>query len=1281
MPTKEQYAEELMKETGLVSDDDAGYVEDEISDDDAGVVGLPDESGSATSTIDTTPTKKVAKIRGGVTAPVESAQMAIGVAKGLAKGVADRIVRGDRKVEESRKRIAKNRESRLPDSATQLPSQFLQNVISDAEELTAGIGTLFYNSVAGFPVEEGKDLYEVGEELGTAIVPELEAGVTEAVTNPLETIVSAPVSSALTLVPGSKAATQLAKGVGVVKGAEKIAALTANKFPKLAAFAAKDVQLPAALSNLTNGLKKVTGLTDENRAKIGRFLTDPDISSNPTAVVLLDEIRTAIPQIEGAVDNFKNIVTQLDKERKLLRGADEVDDVIESTSVPVVGVKSVPVAEAMLQNSPNLAKALKKELVAPVVEEVKSLSGVGQTSTLVEYSPQLENAIKTFDSDISKYTDDINTLPIANDILASNLDNAVSALTTDKFKGQLGAIAKELNIDPNELANTLKSIGPISKLDINTVPEVYKEAIDKILNDVVTNREFRKEALMNVSDAIAGKQTQDTITKIVENSFLERSGFSTIDEAKNADMQTFATQLLKSDEVPAYIPLSTEKFNELRTMVSGISGGIESSGDKVINKLVDYVQQFPEEALAFLDSPDRTKKNAFLKQQLDEMVKVETPSFNGYVNPSVAGYFANETMVSEWPTVQYILNTLPKKIAVPLNFKSAVNNFVGNQILTSLYDGPLISFSPSNVVGLAQKYLGAQVKKRGILSSNVDDEFMEVAKKVGLFNNSQVFKEIQFADNLSKGIAGVPGLAKDAIDKATELIGNAPVIGPTTLQKFGDEMYKIPVALSEYKVTKGVIDSLKVDEYAQFALSPTVTAKIVKVEDGYQMSKLVNGKQVGQPTVLSNEDINTIIARHAKKTADDLYFDYGRVPGVVKQARSNVVIGAGSPFFTYAWKALDVPGVKRGIFSNIIASPNAVSTNSLMGNAILSASNARRAASRSSMLMWAAANDRIGGQPAEVERLFKYDMTNPVSPIIKETLDPYNYYVAAPNVIGTFADSAKVLGLLDTAIINILDMAGKDGRSKTAFTEKVNSLIDDMKWADSQMKRLQSIRNPTEDELAELADATLIKNKSEHELLTYRVANDIIKRKESIPLLMNLVGISGSMFFDEYVKMQESEKAGQVYDISDGLSNVFLPSWLKAAMLTQNQQKQYQLKFGSADKKTNEALLEDATRFWMRQLFGIGYRTVSTRKSYEKYVNSFEKELVARLEKWKAKKSVELMKRANRLYPDAETLKKLKELKETDKRLKKALQNFLRDERKRYLELSREKNKKFRRVP
>jgi len=130
-----------------------------------------------------------------------------------------------------------------------------------------------------------------------------------------------------------------------------------------------------------------------------------------------------------------------------------------------------------------------------------------------------------------------------------------------------------------------------------------------------------------------------------------------------------------------------------------------------------------------------------------------------------------------------------------------------------------------------------------------------------------------------------------------------------SVYRSGDNIPKLHDAERTYHYIDNALDRMEIGNYAEMDLGKGRKARFEKTGDG---TFKVGNKTYKRGT----RQYADLVARGAVKPALDWAFDYGDLPIYQKKLRGIAIVGAGSPFFSWSWKAMDLPG-KKGLMGHL----------------------------------------------------------------------------------------------------------------------------------------------------------------------------------------------------------------------------------------------------------------------------------------------------------------------------------------------------------------------------
>ena len=204
--------------------------------------------------------------------------------------------------------------------------------------------------------------------------------------------------------------------------------------------------------------------------------------------------------------------------------------------------------------------------------------------------------------------------------------------------------------------------------------------------------------------------------------------------------------------------------------------------------------------------------------------------------------------------------------------------------------------------------VGVQFMRRGSIIDPV--RFLAEALKLWLdFRKNKIKnpKELTMMEAIEK--TGV--LDTDLIDAEVGVASGIPGTKPVNklleygYKYWGDGALKLEETVTNYKTLHKHYETLRNGDTIVLETSPRQKVVLVKQ----------NGKMYvrGSNKPLNETQLAELSAQAAKEPALNVFFDYGDVPIALQFLKAAPILGVASPFFTWAWKALDIPFLKKGL--------------------------------------------------------------------------------------------------------------------------------------------------------------------------------------------------------------------------------------------------------------------------------------------------------------------------------------------------------------------------------
>lgn len=245
------------------------------------------------------------------------------------------------------------------------------------------------------------------------------------------------------------------------------------------------------------------------------------------------------------------------------------------------------------------------------------------------------------------------------------------------------------------------------------------------------------------------------------------------------------------------------------------------------------------------------------------------------------------------------------------NPASAINNFAANMTLAVIRRG----VDPFSYTARAAYQYWQYGRFRDGLSYNAKYErAFKAIEQTGLLDTDAVKQDIGMGRGIDFGMLPFK-LANEKM---------------TALYRFGDNFFKLEEAVHNFDTLDRYTKALRPGQEMEVQVTPRASITITKTADGYQLRNTTGQGQATAPAmdVQAGPILDSVLAKAGGKKALDLMFDYSDTSNFVKWLKQAPVVGMASPFFTWTWKATDVPGFKKGLGYEMMAQPLSVKTTS-----------------------------------------------------------------------------------------------------------------------------------------------------------------------------------------------------------------------------------------------------------------------------------------------------------------------------------------------------------------
>lgn len=449
----------------------------------------------------------------------------------------------------------------------------------------------------------------------------------------------------------------------------------------------------------------------------------------------------------------------------------------------------------------------------------------------------------------------------------------------------------------------------------------------KVIDIVDSSPKLRKHIYAELISEAAGDIAQDTRLNVISESLKENMPMA-LTEAEWID-NALERAIISGEELAPMIQdnphhLATRMIDNLdgyaRIIARSDDPRMLAQAKKQIRDLAHKIRSYkrvPEEITEAFGIQDHIRQNKPL--QPPETKAGKAPAKLAYEVFAPAGVI--DTLKWELASKNAVQNatgfwqTLNRQIKANLtarNIASAINNLKANFVYQTFRRGtPLLT---SNLTDIMRKYHGYRTGKAlgGEMQyklSPYERKFFEAGERSGMLDTTMLDAEI-----------GIVGKEKSA------LIGKLAKGTTRKLEKFyraGDNIFKLEEAKHNFDKLTKAMDKLEEGDFISFEVKPGQNVKLYKRGGNFDL----DGK------ILSPSQLDDVVFSASSLPAQRIFFDYTNVPNAVKWVRASKALGITSPFFTWFWKAIDIPGVKRGLLREALTDGVTYATNNKKINA------------------------------------------------------------------------------------------------------------------------------------------------------------------------------------------------------------------------------------------------------------------------------------------------------------------------------------------------------------
>jgi len=461
---------------------------------------------------------------------------------------------------------------------------------------------------------------------------------------------------------------------------------------------------------------------------------------------------------------------------------------------------------------------------------------------------------------------------------------------------------------------------------------------------------------------------------------------SVLDRARNMDVSDINKVLENTDAVAREVGDSAIKRamdEELQIGDYVVNGGVWLPESKIMamsgtadDVAASLIKNQGERGRLFVERIGIENANSAVRKymNLEEGAEVAVPK---YVNDAFAVKQMLDGMSSALARTAFgyvqSAGAWVKRALTTRNPLTFANNFGSNVFLRAMVTGELSPSGLQSSLSDLKKYL-SDPKSLDKTTSEILQTMRE-SGALGTFsqNDIQVLKKMPsewVEENWGRGLTP-PGRAvlkkyNDSLNKLEKGYNMA------------DPVFKLDHIKNMVPKYMDAADGLEAGRYIDVETGKSLTQRVYRSPDGTFRLGDVDGR------VLSESELRKMMTKKAILSANRLYFDYADVPGIINALRASgldaLII---NPFFTWGWKALSIPGVKRGLMDEFMSGAEHFTTNSASVSARMARNNLKNELLRAVYMNTALAADRSEAMesPEVLRFLSRFKAKSPVSGI------------------------------------------------------------------------------------------------------------------------------------------------------------------------------------------------------------------------------------------------------------------------------------------------------------
>jgi hypothetical protein len=801
---------------------------------------------------------------------------------------------------------------------------------------------------------------------------------------------------------------------------------------------------------------------------------------------------------------------------------------------------------------------------------------------------------------------------------------------TADFMGKLEEGKRTNALSKNRFFEVENPMGPGKLWTRADFADVIGKVDPKSLNKV--RGSVARDVAGDMADAVLAYNLTHDIYREVNRFRRDAKGADIDATFTNVDgyVREMVRRVLKEGEAgPLMMPFSGEAVASSMTANAGRLADKFGVPERAVQKLANDTRKFVEA------KGDGSLSKAFEGYWQDVFKSTEPPPdlINVHIRPSAVdtlrGHFsmlAASNALGPLPNLVREVGQRGKAGVVAENLRALVNNDMANVIVNGFRRadpsmlGNLVATPLEFKAFLDGNYdkLGPRKTQmyRALAQTNILDSTQlrsDIGKSRLYEAFSKVFEGTADAINYADAVTG------GKVSKVPDAVGAVQKQLRDWYQSVGDVPFRLEEAVATYSDAMKKVEMLQPGEAIKLPTGTGRQTAIERGDGGYNITDTTGPRgvrKVAGEVAANSPEMAKVLADTANFVQERVFFDYGKLGNWGKYLRSSQ-FSLLSGIFSWFFKAIDIPFIKRGLVSELMSGPPRFETTSPAVNAMQNNAAAGWAGRRA--FMTAAARSAFEDQRNLALLSRAYSWTPQVlGAILAQSTSPWYANVRNIEPLLSTQPSATAMGALEAA------------SSYAAYGDLL-----------AQPDEVRKLLRPDPAVLAAMTP----EERARADAMRKGLMNYAMGEQFSVKQALGMIGLGGGPLLSILQRMQGAEQGGPPFTLADGVAEfgkqmfgatLFNAADVAAGGLTKlglegasrwttyGKAMSKQGFRGAGGDQTDEAAY---TRWAIRNLLGIGYAEVyfgegdienpATGKKYygraKIYLNSARKQLTQNL--------------------------------------------------------------------